>query len=308
MPKCVIIGGANIDVFGKTDKELILKDSNPGKINISFGGVARNVAENMMLLGQKTYFKTVFTDDIFGQVLYQKCLDDGFDLRYSKINKGLASSVYIALLDSSGDMQVAINDMTILDEMKITELEEMLADFTHDDWVVLDTNLSEEILTNILTNKHYKIAVDPISISKISKIANLLQYIDVFKPNIYEAKSLVEADELLGVIDTLVNKGIKELCITLNKDGVLYYNDGRYFRAYITQDIEMVNATGAGDAFFAAYIVRRISGHSIDDAICFALTASIIAIRSQETVARNMTVEMVLNEMMKLDIKKEEVC
>ena len=39
-----IIGGIAVDIEGIPYKPLIYKDSNPGSINISFGGVGRNIA------------------------------------------------------------------------------------------------------------------------------------------------------------------------------------------------------------------------------------------------------------------------
>ena len=44
MAKVVVLGGANIDIVGQSDKEILEYDSNPGKIRISCGGVGRNIA------------------------------------------------------------------------------------------------------------------------------------------------------------------------------------------------------------------------------------------------------------------------
>ncbi len=37
------IGAANVDITGKSKKQLIMKDSNPGFMHVSVGGVTRNV-------------------------------------------------------------------------------------------------------------------------------------------------------------------------------------------------------------------------------------------------------------------------
>jgi pseudouridine kinase len=42
-----LIGGANIDILGKSFESLRPSDSNPGKVSISFGGVARNIAQTL---------------------------------------------------------------------------------------------------------------------------------------------------------------------------------------------------------------------------------------------------------------------
>lgn len=47
----VVVGGVNVDIGGKAFAPLIAADSNPGTVKISLGGVGRNIAHNMSLLG-----------------------------------------------------------------------------------------------------------------------------------------------------------------------------------------------------------------------------------------------------------------
>ena len=42
-----VVGGANVDIFLSPYKKLKLRDSNPGQLRISCGGVGRNIAENL---------------------------------------------------------------------------------------------------------------------------------------------------------------------------------------------------------------------------------------------------------------------
>ncbi|HHU55776.1 MAG TPA: sugar kinase, partial [Acholeplasmataceae bacterium] len=56
MKSILIIGGSNIDYFGKCKKAKKLSDSNVGTINVSFGGVGRNIAENLGRLGVDVTF------------------------------------------------------------------------------------------------------------------------------------------------------------------------------------------------------------------------------------------------------------
>lgn len=50
MAKTAVIGGQDID-FCRPNTPLVAKDSNPGKVRVSEGGVARNIAFNLSLLG-----------------------------------------------------------------------------------------------------------------------------------------------------------------------------------------------------------------------------------------------------------------
>ena len=47
------IGGANMDIHGRSDRQLIMRDSNPGSLHTSLGGVCRNICENLARLGER---------------------------------------------------------------------------------------------------------------------------------------------------------------------------------------------------------------------------------------------------------------
>ena len=308
MTKCIIIGGCNIDIVGSCKNELVRYDSNIGEITISYGGVGRNIAENISKLNIKPYFKSVFTDDLFGKLLYQKCIDDNFDLSYSQIINNKRSSIYLAILDNSSDLDVGISDMEILDNMTKSDIIYTLNDFNEDDYVIFDTNLDEDIIKSIIDNKHYKLCCDPISINKIYKIKDYIKYIDIFKPNLYEAKSLSNKDFATDSLKYLVDNGCTNPMISLNKDGVMYYNNYKYIRKYISNKLDIINATGAGDSFFATYISYIIKGYSIDISIEYALLASALTLSSELSVSSELSCDK-LEELKKIyNIEEEIIC
>ena len=50
-PYVVVVGGVNLDIGGRPHGELVAADSNPGQVRMSLGGVGRNIAHNMALMG-----------------------------------------------------------------------------------------------------------------------------------------------------------------------------------------------------------------------------------------------------------------
>ncbi len=68
----VIIGSANIDVAGYSHESLNYADSNPGKIKFTPGGVGRNIAQNLALLGNKAWLLSAVGSDFYGQSLLRK--------------------------------------------------------------------------------------------------------------------------------------------------------------------------------------------------------------------------------------------
>ena len=65
----LLIGGSNIDYIATSKDKLIKKVSNIGTVSISFGGVMRNIAENLARLGNKIDFLTAIGDDANGKAM-----------------------------------------------------------------------------------------------------------------------------------------------------------------------------------------------------------------------------------------------
>ena len=78
--RITVIGGANVDIGGRPAAALALRDSNPGTVSQRYGGVGRNIAHNLCLLGQEVSLITALGDDLFGDGLRQSCEALGMDL------------------------------------------------------------------------------------------------------------------------------------------------------------------------------------------------------------------------------------
>lgn len=72
-----VIGGANVDIGGRPAAALALHDSNPGFVTQRFGGVGRNVAHNLALLGLPVSFITALGGDLYGSGLRESCRAPG---------------------------------------------------------------------------------------------------------------------------------------------------------------------------------------------------------------------------------------
>ena len=60
-----VIGGSNMDIQGFPNNPLVMKDSNPGKVDISMGGVGRNIAENLSRLDVNTKLISAMGNDLY---------------------------------------------------------------------------------------------------------------------------------------------------------------------------------------------------------------------------------------------------
>ena len=72
-PYVVVVGGVNLDIGGRPHGELVAADSNPGQVRMSLGGVGRNIAHNMALMGLDVRMLTAFGDDMNAQRIAASC-------------------------------------------------------------------------------------------------------------------------------------------------------------------------------------------------------------------------------------------
>ena len=87
-PYVTVVGGVNVDIGGQPSHDLIPQDSNPGTVGMSLGGVGRNIAHNMSLMGLDVRLVTAFGDDLNAQKIAASCGELGIDISRSPIIPG----------------------------------------------------------------------------------------------------------------------------------------------------------------------------------------------------------------------------
>ena len=282
-----VIGGTNIDVSIHSFEKVKLYDKNPGYHIKSYGGVARNIAFNLGLLKQDINFVTVVGKD--GIDSFKELNDINIDTSLSIIKNDYNTSTYYCFIDNSNnDMFVACSCMDIYDHLDYNDFSFLVDIIKDDDIVVFDTNLNQKELESLIKSlKGFKI-IDPISQAKVVRLKNCLSYIDVLKPNIFELGELsginiIDKDSFYKACEIVINKGIKHLFVTLNKDGSFYYSKTKqiYLKA---NEIDVVNTIGAGDAYMAGITYGFNNKLSIEDTMRLAAKLSEETLKCEESV------------------------
>jgi len=97
-PYVTVVGGMNMDIGGWPSEELVAQDSNPGRVRMSPGGVGRNIAHNMSLMGLDVRLLTAFGDDVYAQKLAAVCGELGIDISQSPVIDRLEIIAYHSLV------------------------------------------------------------------------------------------------------------------------------------------------------------------------------------------------------------------
>ena len=103
----VVIGGSNVDLKSRTHERAILGTSNPGNTRITWGGVARNVAENLARLGARTTLVSAIGSDELGKQLLADTAAAGVDVSRVAIDAP-ATGTYSAVLSADGELVVGV--------------------------------------------------------------------------------------------------------------------------------------------------------------------------------------------------------
>lgn len=297
-PYALVIGGSNMDILGKPESIYVERDSNPGSVELSPGGVGRNIAENLARLGTSVKMLTVLGDDIYGKQLLETCRDAGIDMNHVKISGNKGTSVYLSILDENGDMISAVSDMSVMEELDTAYLEKHHRIISAASLLILDANLSEEVLKH-LTEKYVDkdIFVDTVSSSKAKKLRPLLNRINTIKPNRIEAEILTGLDitdkeKLELAADLLLKEGVKRIFLSLGTEGI-YYCDKERSLTFKGEQVEAVNTTGAGDAYTAALAYSYLNCFTPEKTLAFAAAASKLTVQCRETINRNISSDLI---------------
>ncbi len=296
-PYALVVGGANMDIRGTPRLPLVARDSNPGTVTTSLGGVGRNIAHNMALLGMRVSFLTALGDDPAAQGIRASCHSLGIDLTWTLEAPGVGTSTYLFITDHLGEMELAVSDMALYAAITPAYLEEKREAVDNAALVVADANLTAEALSWLAHNCTCPLLVDPVSTAKAEKVRPILGRLHTLKPNRLEAALLSEVDivdevTLQLAASKLLETGLERVFISLGADGALCADKSGlcHLPCYPSR---MVNATGCGDAFMAAVAWGLWEGLSLEDTAKAGLAAASIALSGGETINSELSAEKI---------------
>ena len=287
-----VVGAINIDIWGKSNSILILRDSNPGEIHYSFGGVGRNIAHNLSLMGQRVSMLTAIGDDHWGPQVRNTCAKIGIDLSHAFLVPGARTGTYLAFSGPDGDMAIAMSDMAIADAISPDVIMKELDFLNGAKLVIIDGNLSPETIACICEHVTAPIFADPVSVTKGKKFLPHMARIHTFKPNSLEAETLTGTSSPEAAALALLDMGVKRVFVSDGGNGIVFAEEGGVTRVPCLPTV-LVNATGGGDAAMAALCDSYCRGLSSYDAARRAMAAGSIAVESAETISPLMSAEAI---------------
>jgi pseudouridine kinase len=296
----LVVGAAGIDIVGSLKGELHMGTSNPSRIRSSFGGVARNVSENLARLGQPVILLTAVGEDEIGDQLLKEAAIAGVDVSAALRTTDKPSGTYLAVVDSKGELQFALDDMRTVSALSPGYLQSNYHLFKEASALFLDANLTKETLrkaVSLAQRARIPICADPTSIALAGKLRPYLSKMDLIVPNCNEAGILCERTidaskrrQTLEAAKCLVNQGVELAIITLAQYGVCYATSQTSGHVPAIRT-EIIDPTGGGDSLTAAVIFALLNEIPLDDAIRLGVSAATYTLCYEGAVVPDLTLE-----------------
>lgn len=290
------IGSANLDIYGKSLIDLRPKYDHPSKITTSVGGVTRNVLCNLSLLNIKTKLLAAIGEDIFGNIIKENCVKNNIDIDNILTIKNESSSVFMQILDNKNDMHMALCDMSINKNITVEYLSKNQIILQNAKIIFFDPSLPIESIEYLINNFGEKIYLDPISDEYAKKIKPYINKIYAIKPNKTELEILSDIkinneEDLNKACEDIIGRGVRKLYVTLGEKGAIFYSKDIKIRKQFKPVENMVNASGAGDSFFATIIYGNMKNLNEIESLELAMAAGILTVKSKETISPELSVE-----------------
>lgn len=285
MKNICVIGSLNMDLVVNVDTM-----PKPGQtiIGSNFkevpGGKGANQAVAMARLNGNVSMIGKGGEDGFGQTLINSLKNDKVDTTYIQTSKG-ATGVALITVDKNAQNSIVVSPGANF-EVKEDDIDNNIEAIKNSDIVVLQLetplNTIKYALNKAKELNKYTI-LNPAPAVKLDD--EIIKNVDLLTPNETELEILSEMkieneDDISKATNKMIEKGVKELIVTLGSKGSLYINKEKSFfkSAY---KVDAIDTTAAGDSFTGALAVALSNNKSIDEAMDFASKVGALSVMKE---------------------------
>ena len=296
----VLIGSACFDIRGRVADHFHHGSVNAGRVRITPGGTARNIAENLARLDVSTRLLTAVGDDEQGRVLVRHTRAAGVLLDDDDlvVEPARPSGSYLALLGDDGHLIGAIDDTSIMRAITPRDIHHWHRTIRDAAMVVVDATLRPQtiaVVARLCRRYGIGLCLEPVSPALAPCVAPFLPDATLITPNMAEAAvltglSVTNRDEALYAALALQGRGANTAIITMSGAGAVYVSADQSGHVPAVQT-EVVDAAGAGDALTAGVIFGLLNDFALDEAVKLGTAMASLTMLTSETVHPELSLE-----------------
>ncbi|MGL4649318.1 MAG: ribokinase [Caldilineaceae bacterium] len=281
-PRITVVGSFAEGLTLRTDHMPIFGETLFGSdFDMGPGGKGSNQAVATARLGARSAFCGIIGDDKLGEIATEMYAAEGVDTSLLQRTSRMPTGVGFIILDMAGHNGIIL-DMGANKLMDAAFVDGVEARIAQSDVVmsVLEIPSAAAVRAMELGRKHgVRTILNPAPASPLD--ATALRNVDYLTPNETEVRILLglapdDPTPTLELAQRLLAQGVRNLIVTLGAQGALVMNsDG--VRQIPGVKVEVVDTTGAGDAFNAGLAMALAEGRPLDAAVRYATCAGAIA-------------------------------
>lgn len=289
-----VIGDVFIDIKGFSTSTYIPYGRNLGTIQQIHGGVARNVAEDIANVELEPVFVGTVDDDAMGEAVIQKLNRHKVDTRYmKKVKNGMGT--WLAVFDHNGDVVASVSKRPEHEAM-VQILEESGDEiFANADSIAIEIDMDQEVTkkTFALAEKYNKKVYALVSNMSVAiERRDLIRKTECFVCNQQEAGILfsenydeITPEELYQILPERIRSAkITKMVVTMGDKGAVYATLDGENGICPALKVDVVDTTGAGDAFFSGVCLGLTYGKTLQEACVIGTRLASTVICTSENI------------------------
>lgn len=297
-PKIVVVGSTSIDIKGRLIRDFTPGTSNAARIQISAGGVGRNIAENLVRLGMPTTLITAICDDDFGRSIIEQTEAIGVDISGAMRTCAERSAAYIAIVGQDAELLAGLDDSAAARALTPAWIDRSADRIREAQMVVIDANLRLATVDHILDlceSAGVPVTLEPVAFGLAGRFRERIGRFALVTPNALEANALsglpvTDVQTAIAAAQHIVALGTGIAVITLAQEGVVYATSDEVGHIPALP-VEVVEPTGAGAAQAAAIIYGLTNDIPLAESVRLGVIAATVTLESPETVAPELSLE-----------------
>lgn len=308
----LVIGGAVLDGKVATRAAPILHTSNPAVSSWTPGGVGRNIAESLARLGSRVELVAPVGADAAGELILQHATACGIGMAHMIPSPG-PTGLYLAVLDSAGDLLIGCSDMSATDSLTVADLDHVPALMSECALIVIDANLPAAVLAWLLqeaASRQVRVMIEPVSVAKSQHVREAFAPqtpVFAITPNVDELAALVGRtvvdlpEALARACTALHDRGCAVVWVSRGTWGSLLSvwsaDGGQVVHTLSAPRAQVIDVTGAGDSLTAGFVHLLVAGAEPLAAASFGHAVAALTVESAQTVNPHLTVDLTLSRL-----------
>jgi pseudouridine kinase len=292
--RVVCVGNAALDRTFAVAGSVQMATSNPATVRSGFGGVARNVAENLARLAVPVALVTQIGDDAGGRALRDDCAALGIDVQGVMLSPAYPTPEYVAIIDGDSELVVGAAATAAIDALTVANLGAAFDEDGRTAWTFADCTLPAAVIAALLEDRRAggpPLAIDAVSTARARRLPRNLKGLDLLFLNDDEARALLgdaAPGDVRDVAGALRERGAEAVVLTRGARGAVVA-DANGTVEIAAARATPIDVTGAGDALIAGTLFGLLTGEPLADAVRTGTLVAAMTMESAATVSRSLS-------------------